>query len=138
MDRMPRRFLLTSWDGGGNVPPELGIARRLVERGHQVHVLADPTISDEAHAAGCTFSAWRRAPHHTTLDPAEDLLKDWESANPLVMLQRIRDRFMAGPAADFAADTADVIEEFQPDVVVSDAFLFGSIIAAQAARLPVA
>jgi MGT family glycosyltransferase len=138
MDRTPHRFLMPTWDGGGNVPPELGIARRLVERGHQVHVLADPTISDEAHAAGCTFSAWRRAPHHTTLDPAEDLLKDWESANPLVMLQRIRDRFMAGPAADFAADTADVIEEFQPDVVVSDAFLFGSIIAAQGARLPVA
>src|SRR5579863_8712489 len=138
MDTTPYRFLLSSWEGGGNVPPELGIARRLIERGHRVHVLADPTIRAGAEAAGCTFTPWRRAPHQRTLDASEDLLKDWESANPLVMLQRVRDRFIAGPAAEFAADTAEAIEEFRPDVVVPDAFLFGSIIAAQAVGLPVA
>jgi len=138
MDAKPYRFLMSTWEGGGNVPPELGIARRLVERGHHVHVLADPTVRAAAQAAGATFSPWRRGPHHRTLDPSEDLLKDWETANPLVMLKRVRDRFIAGPAAEFAADTAEVIEEFQPDVVVPDAFLFGSIIAAQAAKLPVA
>jgi len=129
---------MSTWEGGGNVTPELGIARRLIARGHQVHVLADPTIRDGAEAAGCTFSPWRRAPHHRTLDPSEDLLKDWEAANPLVMLKRVRDRFIAGPAAEFAADTAEAIEHFQPHVVVPDAFLFGSIIAAQAAAVPVA
>ena len=104
-----RRFLISTWEGGGNVPPELGVARRLVAHGHQVHVLADPTIGAAAQAAGCTFSPWRRGPHRTTLDPSEDLLKDWETKNPLVMLQRVRDRFIAGPAADFAADTAGAI-----------------------------
>jgi len=138
MDRKPYRFLMSSWEGGGNVPPELGIARRLIDRGHHVHVLADPTIRAGAEAAECTFTPWRRAPHQRTLDPSEDLLKDWESANPLVMLKRVRDRFIAGPAAEFAADTAEAIEDFRPDVVVPDAFLFGSIIAAQAAKLPVA
>jgi len=39
------------WDGGGTVPPELGVARRLVARGHSVRVLADPVIEDEARAA---------------------------------------------------------------------------------------
>jgi MGT family glycosyltransferase len=138
MESPSRRFLMPTWEGGGNVPPELGIARRLIARGHQVHVLADPTISDAAAAAGCTFSPWRRGPHQESHDPSEDLLKDWESSNPLVMLQRIRDRFMAGPAADFAADTAEAIEDFRPDAMVADAFLFGSIIAAQAVALPVA
>jgi MGT family glycosyltransferase len=137
-DTKARRFLITMWEGGGNVPPELGVARRLLSRGHQVHVLADPTIQAAAQALGCTFSPWRRGPHHTSLDPAEDILKDWETRNPLVMLKRVRDRFIAGPAGDFAADTADAIEAFRPDVVVPDAFLFGSIIAAQAASLPVA
>ena len=33
---------LRQWDGGGNVPPELGLARRLVERGHAVRVLGIP------------------------------------------------------------------------------------------------
>ena len=133
-----RRFLMSTWEGGGNVPPELGVARRLIAQGHEVHVLADPTIADAAQAVGCTFSPWRRGPHMTSLDPAEDLIKDWETQNPLVLLQRVRDRLIAGPAADYAADTTDAIEEFHPDVVVADAFLFGSVIAAQAARLPVA
>jgi len=126
------------WDGGGNVPPELGVARRLVARGHQVHVLADPTIEEAAEEAGCTFSPWRRAPHRASLDPSEDPLKDWETKNPLVMLRRARDRFIAGPAAEFAADTGDAVDAFAPDALVADAFLFGSIIAAQAASVPVA
>jgi len=133
-----RRFLMPMWDGGGNIPPELGVARRLVARGHQVHVLADPTLEVGAEAVGCTFTPWTRAPHRTSLDPSEDLLKDWETKNPLVMLGRARDRFIAGPAAEYAADTGEAIDSFRPDAVVPDAFLFGSIIAAQGASLPVA
>jgi MGT family glycosyltransferase len=138
MERRSRRFLVALWEGGGNVPPELGVARRLIARGHQVQVLADPTIETAATAAGCGFSPWRLPPHRTALDPAQDPIKDWETKNPLVLLQRARDRFIAGPAAEFAADTAGAIEAFGPDAVVPDAFLFGSIIAAQAASLPVA
>jgi len=137
-DIRTRRFLLTLWEGGGNVPPELGVAARLIARGHEVHVLADPTIGPAALAAGCTFSPWRRAPHRSSLDPAEDPIKDWETKNPLVMLSRARDRFIAGPAGAFAADTSAAINDFRPHVVVPDAFLFGSIIAAQAASLPIA
>ncbi|HVA03767.1 MAG TPA: glycosyltransferase [Acidimicrobiales bacterium] len=129
---------MPTWDGGGNVPPELGVARRLIARGHQVHVIADPTLRDDARGVGATFSVWERAPHMTSLAPSEDLIRDWETQNPLVLLQRVRDRLIGGPAADFAADTAAAIEEFHPDVVVSDAFLFGAVIAAQAATLPVA
>jgi hypothetical protein len=44
----------------------------------------------------------------------------------------------SSPSADFAADTVDAIASFGPDVVVPDVFLFGSVIAAQAASLPVA
>ncbi len=133
-----RRFLMPMWDGGGNIPPELGVARRLVARGHQVHVLADPTLEGGVEATGCTFTPWARGPHRTSLDPSEDLLKDWETKNPLVMLGRARDRFIAGPAAEYAADTAEAIDSFRPDAVVPDAFIFGSIIAAQGASLPVA
>ena len=126
------------WEGGGNIPPELGVARRLIARGHAVHVLADPTVRAGAQAAGCAFSPWRRGPHRTSFEPSDDLLKDWETKNPLVMLGRARDRLIAGPAAEHAADTTEAIDAFRPDAVVPDAFLFGSIIAAQAASLPVA
>src|SRR5580700_4771478 len=53
METRTRRFLMTLWDGGGNAPPELVVAKRLVARGHQVHVLGDPTLAGAAEAMGC-------------------------------------------------------------------------------------
>jgi len=137
MSKPAYRYLLPMWDGGGTVAPELGVARRLIARGHSVHVLADPTIRSQAEDAGCTFTPWAQAPHRTSADPDQDLIHDWETANPLAMLGRVRDRFIAGPAEAFAADTANAIEQVQPDVVAPDYLLFGSIIAAQSARVPV-
>jgi MGT family glycosyltransferase len=133
-----RRLLLAIWEGGGTIPPELGVARRLLERGHQVHVLADPTIAERAQALGCTFSPWRRAPHRTSLDLADDLFKDWELSNPLARLRNFRDLCMAGPAADFASDTREAIDATRPHALLADGMLFGAILAGQAARLPVA
>jgi MGT family glycosyltransferase len=133
-----RQFLLAMWEGGGTVPPELGVARRLLERGHRVHVLGDPTLEERASALGCTFSPWVHAPHRTTLDPAQDLFNDWELSNPLAMLRNARDRFMAGPAAEFAHDTHEAITTIRPDVVLVDVMLLGAVIAGQGARLPVA
>jgi UDP:flavonoid glycosyltransferase YjiC (YdhE family) len=138
MSAEPRRYLMTLWDGGGNAPPELGVARRLVERGHQVHVLGDPTLAGAAEAAGCAFTSWSRAPHRATLDVSDDLVKDWEANDPLETLRGLRDQLMSGPALAFAADTTAAIEIFRPHAVLADTQMFGSIIAAQAAGLPVA
>lgn len=132
-----RRFLLAMWEGGGTIPPQLGIARRLIARGHHVHVLADPTIRERAEAVGCDFSPWRRAPHRTSLDPAQDLLRDWELGNPIAKVANFRDRLVAGPAVDVAADTSETLREAQPHAVLSDHAMFGTLIAAQAAGLPV-
>jgi hypothetical protein len=41
----PKRFLFVFWEGGGNVPPQLGLVRRLVSRGHEVRVLTEPASS---------------------------------------------------------------------------------------------
>ncbi|MBV6507395.1 MAG: hypothetical protein JJLCMIEE_00440 [Acidimicrobiales bacterium] len=43
-----KTILLALRDGGGVVPPLLGVAKRLVERGHTVIVLGDPTVAPEA------------------------------------------------------------------------------------------
>ncbi len=133
-----RRFLLATWDGGGCTPPELGVAKRLLQRGHEVHVLADPTLAHDVEDTGCTFTPWSRAPHRSTLAKEDDLLKDWEAEDPLDVLRRLRDQLMSGPALEFAADTAVSIETFGPDAILADTELFGSVIAAQSARLPVA
>ena len=131
-----RHLLFAMWEGGGAVPPVLGLARRLIERGHTVSVLGDPTIREEAQSAGCAFTPWRSAPHRTTLSPEHDLMKDWEATNPLEMMRRLRDVFIAGPAARYAADTLEAIERSRPDALVSDYFLFGALIAAERASIP--
>ena len=69
MSKPAYRYLLPMWDGGGTVAPELGVARRLIARGHSVHVLADPTIRHQAEDAGCTFTPWVQAPHRTSSRP---------------------------------------------------------------------
>lgn len=131
------RFLLAAWDGGGAFPPELGVVRRLVDRGHEVRVMGDPTLEDQTHAAGASFAAWDRAPHRTSADPCEDVVKDWEVTNPLTGLQRMRDRLIVGPAAAMAADTAEQVASYCPDALLADYFMFGAMIAGQAAGLPV-
>lgn len=52
-------FLFTLWDGAGALPPELSVARALVERGHRVSVLSDPTA--EAASTSCPSPADRRS-----------------------------------------------------------------------------
>ncbi len=138
--------------------PELGVARRLIARGHEVHVLADPTVAEAAVSVGCGFSPWQRAPHRS-LDPSPakspdvtaarqalrrakariEAVPGFDRASDTLNLARwMRDAIVAGPAADYASDTVDVIDAFQPDVVVADAMLFGAMIAAQARNIPVA
>jgi len=124
------RYLFAMWDGGGAVAPELGVARGLISRGHEVRVLADPTLRDQVLAIGASFAPWVAAPHRTSNDPAEDLVKDWEVANPLEGLRRMRDRLIGGPARAVAAETAEQIAAYSPDALVADYFMFGAIIAA--------
>src|SRR5262245_9129943 len=78
-----RRLLLVTWDGSGNTPPELALMRRLVQRGHEVRVLGDPTLEQEAAVAGCAFTAWTTAPHAKSRRPEDIVIKDWQFRNPL-------------------------------------------------------
>jgi len=136
MNAGKKRFLFATWEGGGCVPPVLGVASRLLERGHRVKVLADPTIREEAEAAGCAFTPWRRAPHRTDLLPENDFIRDWETTNPISMLRRYRDTFLVGPAADYAQDTLEALEREPADVFVPDYVLFGAIMAGEKAGVP--
>jgi MGT family glycosyltransferase len=133
-----RRFLLVVWEGGGNLPVELGLARQLIERGHTVHVLGDPCIAADARASGCTFSAYIRAPHRNDRSLTGDFLKDWEPRNPLKIFARQRDRIAFGPALAYAEDVLDTLKRWPADVVVIDIALFGAMIAAETCGLPTA
>src|SRR3954467_15234680 len=99
-----KRFLWVTWEGGGNVPPELCVARKLLRRGHQVRVLGDPTIEADARAAGCSFSPWVTAPHRTTRDRSGDLIKDYEVKNPMTAMRKYMNEFFAAPMPRWIGD----------------------------------
>lgn len=133
-----RRFLLISWDGGGNVGPELAVARRLLARGHAVRLLGDPTLEAEARASGCAFSAWTRAPHKRSAGREHDVFKDYELKSPLQLLDAYMREFLAAPASRWVADTLAELEARPVDAVLVDFALPAALIATRKLRLPAA
>jgi MGT family glycosyltransferase len=131
-----KRYLLITWDGGGVVPPELGLARRLIERGHRVHVLADPTLEAEAGAAGCSFTPWTTAPHVRSRAPEDAVIKDWEYANPLTGMKVYLRDFLAEPAPRWAADVDSALSAGPFDAAIVDFALLAARIPLEAHRVP--
>jgi UDP:flavonoid glycosyltransferase YjiC (YdhE family) len=132
------KYLFAIWDGGGTVPPQLGLARRLVERKHEVVVLGDPSLRDDVGAVGAAFRPWQRAPHRRSAAPQDDMIKDWECRTPLQVFDRLMARLIATPAPLFAEDLAETVRSEQPDACAVDSVLFGAQLAAQAAGVPTA
>ncbi|MSV35367.1 MAG: hypothetical protein EXQ47_07185 [Bryobacterales bacterium] len=131
-----KRFLFPHWEGGGNTPPMLSVVRRLVARGHQVRILADPCNQEEAEAAGASFSSWTRGYRRLDKSWESDPLKDWEVSSPLAVIARLRDRLFFGPSLAYAGDVRDELRRFPADVIVPSEMLFGAMAAAEAAGVP--
>jgi MGT family glycosyltransferase len=134
----PRSVLFVMWQGGGNVPVQLGVARRLLERGHRVRVLADPAVEVEARETGCDFAAFRRAPRHNLRSREEDIFRDWEHRSGMRQVERLFETVMFAPAQDYACDVLDELARFPADVVAVDSMLLGAQIGAEASGVPTA
>jgi UDP:flavonoid glycosyltransferase YjiC (YdhE family) len=131
-----KRFLFVMIDGGGNVPAELAIARRLAARGHDVHVLADPSVRPDVLEAGCRFQSFVKAPARLTRDRDADPVRDWEASSPIAQARRVGDRVMFGPAAAYARDVLDAAERVHPDAIAVDCLPFGAIVGAEKSGVP--
>ncbi len=131
-----RRYLLVTWDGGGVVPPELSIARKLIARGHSVHVLGDPTLEPEVAAAGATFGPWTSAPHRTSRDRSADILRDYAFTNKLKYFDEMLREFLATPIPRWLNDTLRELKSHPADVVLADHMLPAALVAAEKLGLP--
>lgn len=130
----PRAYLFVTLEGGGNVPPVLGVARRLAERGHDVRVLTEPCLRAAVEAAGARFIPFTR--HFTRVDRTADLVGDSAARSPVGALKLSLERMVFGPAGIVAEETRRAMEDERPDVVVADALMPGALIAAEAAGIP--
>jgi MGT family glycosyltransferase len=116
-------FLFVTWDGGGNVPPALVLARRLVERGHSVRVVAQRTLRSSVEATGSVFRAFPRELEWDTAKgrAIEDQLELWTEV-------------LAG--VTLAQAVLAEIRNDPPAVIVVDCMLSNAVAAAEAGGLP--
>jgi len=108
-------FLISTWDGGGNLPPALGIATELAARGHDVRFVGHP--SQAARLRGFEL---------TTYDT--DLVA---AAGPGLrrLLATFADR-------DHGRRVVEAAQARPTDVVVVDCYLFGVMAELQRAHIP--
>ena len=103
-------ILFVTWDGGGNVPPALGIATELATRGHRVRFLGHEANRGAVEAAGFEHEAYATARPFSSLAPG----------SPLAQLAMFGDRGMG-------RDLLDSLRRSPADLVVVDCLLFGAM-----------
>ena len=131
------RFLLAMIDAGGTVPPALGLAADLIQRGHQVRVLADPTIEASARSAGCGFTPWRDAPHFNSRAEQTAMIAAMEGRNPVRAVQAVKGYAGKDMTSRFAGDVVATVRDSPVDAILADG-LPGILIGAQSTGLPTA
>ena len=131
------RFLLAMIDAGGTVPPALGLAADLIRRGHQVRVLADPTIEASARSAGCGFTPWRDAPHLNSRAEQTAMIAAMEGRNPVRAAQAVKAYAGKDMTSRFAGDVVATVRDSPVDAILADG-LPGILIGAQSTGLPTA
>jgi MGT family glycosyltransferase len=132
----PHTYLFAVVDSGGNVPPELSAARRLVGRGHAVTVLAEDSVASDVRSSGAVLRRWERAPNRPDRKPGNDPIRDWECKYPWQLVDRLLDTQIVGPAERYAHDVTRAIEATSPDLIVCSMFCVGGMVAAERAGVP--
>jgi MGT family glycosyltransferase len=119
------KFLVVTWDGGGNLTAALGVARGLVARGHDVRFLGHRTIGERCERGGWRFRSFT---HTADLDSSLAFPTESEELGFLVGELMM--------SVNVARDVADELRREPADVLVADSMLLGALSAGEARRVP--
>lgn len=112
-------ILFVTWDGGGAVPPALGIAGELRARGHRVRFLGHPVQAEALRAQGYDVEQNRQVRPFSGS----------RANSPLALMAAFGDRGMG-------RDLMTAVSARPANLVVVDCFMFGALAAARDAGLP--
>lgn len=112
-------ILFVTWDGGGNVPPALGIAAELQQRGHRVRVMGHPVQHAQIDGLGLAFTGFQTA----------RAFKATNKSTPIDYANVFGDRAMG-------RDVVAEIRREPADLVIVDCILFGAMQAVAAEGVP--
>lgn len=116
------RFLIVSWDGGGNAPPAINLGARLVRQGHQVRLLGWESMAPRSYAVGVEFATYPSVPPWPPELAFEDAME--ERFLPALLGPGTRDDVLFAAAG------------FTPDVLVVDCMMGAGLEAASMLGLP--
>jgi UDP:flavonoid glycosyltransferase YjiC (YdhE family) len=120
----PGRFLIVTWDGGGNTTPALNLGRRLVRDGHHVTVLGGSSMATVIARAGLAFAAYPSMPQWPEGVKLEDV---WtELVEPALH------------GTTTVAETLDAADALRPHVLIVDCMMGAAFAAAAKLDLPTA
>ena len=120
------RFTFVTWDGGGNVPPAVGIAQELIARGNEVRFLGYVPQQAALSARGLAFSAL----------PRSGVFDLYGERAPEQRLSAIIRNVWASP--EHLEDIPDALAAHPADVLVVDFSMNGALAQAQRTDIPVA
>ena len=120
------RFAFVTWDGGGNVPPAVGIAQELASRGHDVVFVGYEVQRKGFEGKGIEFVALRRSGQY-------DIYRAGDAAQRIAGLVT---NVWACP--EHLHDVPDAVAETSTDVLVVDFTMHGALAAAIELPAPVA
>lgn len=115
--------LFVTWDGGGNVPPIVLMAREVARRGGSPRVIGHPSQRAAVEAAGLDFEAYRRAKPWSVVAPKAGLRAD------LGYAAVFGDRGMG-------EDVVDLVRRDPADRIVVDGLLVGVMWSLARAHIP--
>jgi len=131
------RVLQTLMAFAGNAPPQLAVTRRLIERGHEVRVLAHRAARQRVQSTGAEFVEFRRSrPDFDITRRETDSLRDWEARTRLGAGMRSLRNALFAFVGNVSHECADLLDSRPADAMVFDWMLPGAAIAAEQAGLP--
>jgi UDP:flavonoid glycosyltransferase YjiC (YdhE family) len=120
------RILAVTWDGGGNLPPMLGIACELQRRGHRIRMLGHRQQREPVVSAGLNFIDYRHA-------------RPWSSKTAATGARFLL-RFIFDVFTDpgLGTDVRNELARGSVDLVLVDSMILGAVRAAERAGVPTA
>ncbi|WP_165071118.1 glycosyltransferase [Paludisphaera rhizosphaerae] len=134
------RYLFTVWPFVGHINPFMSVAKALKARGHEVAFYTSESTRSVVEPQGVILFPY----HHLQEEPIWRAVQAAETKarlgwhSPRLLLRAFRD-WLAGTLDEQVADVQEIVDEWKPDVIVTETGMWGPIVVLnETQKVPVA